>query len=257
MAACAALLGGSHAASAQSGAASLIPNTWDAGGFVIAAPKYEGARDYRVIGFPVAFPAGSGDGWVQFKAPDDVRFRLINLQGLEIGPVAGYRFGRDEEDGRRLRGLGDVDGGLVLGGFAAYRIGAMRAFASFNNAVTGDDTGGLLKFGVEGTTVLPGRISLTGTIGSTWASESYMRSFFGVTAAQSARSTLAAYQPSSGIKDVFTSVSAEIPLDANWTLRGFARYAQLIGDAADSPIVEREGQLSGGLGLTYRFSFGK
>lgn len=250
-------MGATQAAQAQSNVTSFIPTTWDVGGFGFVAPKYEGSREHRVIGFPMAFPAGSGEGWFQFKAPDDVRLRLINLQGLELGPVAGYRFGREEDDSRRLRGLGDIDGGLVVGGFAAYRFGMARAFASYNAAVTGDETGGLLKFGLEGTTTLPGRIGLTATVGATWASDDYMRSFFGVSGVQSARSALAVYQPSSGIKDVFTSLSADIPLDARWTLRAFGRYAQLVGDAANSPIVEREGQLSGGLGLTYRFSFGQ
>lgn len=32
------------------------------------------------------------------------------------------------------------------------------------------------------------------------------------------------------------------------------RYARLIGDAADSPVIETENQLYGGVGLSYKFS---
>ena len=35
------------------------------------------------------------------------------------------------------------------------------------------------------------------------------------------------------------------------------RYARLIGDAADSPIVESENQFYGGAALSYKFSLGR
>jgi outer membrane protein len=252
----AAVLAWGGMANAQGGLPAL-PTTWDVGGLVITAPKYEGSSKHRVMGIPIAIPAGTGDGRLQFKAPDDVRLRLVSLHGFEFGPVAGWRFGRDEDDGNRLRGLGDVDGGLVLGGYAAWRFGPLAAFASYNHQVMSDDTGGLLRFGLEANSSLPGRISLTTTVGATWASEDYMQAFFGVSAFQATRSGLGFYRPEAGIKDVFAGLSAELPLNDRWTLRAFGRYAHLVGDAASSPIVEREGQLSGGLGLTYRVSFGR
>lgn len=243
-------------AQAQSAWPSWLPSEWEAGGIVVTAPKYEGSKNNTVMGVPVIFPAGTPgvDGTVQFKGIDDVRVRLIKFNGFEAGPVAGYRFGREEDDGRRLRGLGDIDGGLVLGGYAAYRIGNLAAFASYNHQATGDETGGLLRFGLEAVTRLQPRFIVTLTGGATWASNDYMRSFFGVTAAQSARSGLVAFAPDSGIKDVFIGLGAEVPLAERWTLRANARYTHLVGDAADSPVVERQGQISGGLGLTYRFS---
>lgn len=231
-----------------------LPTEWNVGGIVITAPRYEGSRDHGVMGVPFVAPAGAGEGRLQFKAPDDVRLRLVSLHGIELGPVAGWRFGRDEDDGRRLRGLGDVDGGLVLGGYAAWRLGPVAAFASFNNGVTGDDTGGLLRFGLEADSRMPRGVRLTTTLGATWASDDYMRAYFGVSSFQAARSGLAAYRAEAGIKDVFGSISAEIPVAERWSLLAFGRYAHLVGDAAASPIVEREAQLSGGLGLTYRFS---
>lgn len=236
-----------------------FPTDWQAGGIVIVAPKYEGSRDHRVIGLPIIAPAGTGEGRVQVKGADDVRIRLVTLHGLEVGAVTGWRFGRDEEDGRRLRGLGDVDGGLALGGYAAYRLGMVSAFAAYSHQATGDETGGLLRFGLESRMPVSGfgRTMLTATVGATWASEDYMRSYFGVSAAQSARSGLAAYDANAGIKDVHVGLSAEIPLAEVWTLRLMGRYARLVGDASDSPIVERQDQLSGGVGLTYRFSLGR
>lgn len=244
-----------HAQSA--GSDWTFPTDWQAGGIVIVAPKYEGSRNYRAIGIPIIAPAGTGEGRVAVKGPDDVRIRLVTLHGLEVGAVTGWRFGRDEDDGRRLRGLGDVDGGLALGGYAAYRFGMVSAFAAYSHQATGDETGGLLRFGLESRMPVSGRMTLTAMAGATWASEDYMKSYFGVSALQSARSGLAAFDANAGIKDVHVGLSAEVPLADLWTLRLMGRYARLVGDASDSPIVESRDQLSGGVGLTYRFSLGR
>jgi outer membrane scaffolding protein for murein synthesis (MipA/OmpV family) len=48
-------------------------------------------------------------------------------------------------------------------------------------------------------------------------------------------------------------LSSDIALDQRWTLKLTGRYSHLVGDAADSPIVETESQFYGGVGLTYRF----
>lgn len=234
-----------------------FPTEWQGGGIVIVAPKYEGSRNYRVIGFPIAAPAGTGESRIQVKSADDVRIRVLSLNGLELGAVTGWRFGRDREDGPRLRGLNDIDDGLALGGYAAYRLGMVSAFASYSHQATGDETGGLLRFGLESEIKLKGAMAVTALVGATWASDDYMRSYFSVTPAQATRSGLAAYSATAGIKDVHVGLSAEIPLAQLWTLRLIGRYARLVGDASDSPIVEQKDQFTGGVGLTYRFSLGR
>lgn len=226
------------------------------GGMAVIAPQYEGAKDYEVVGFPFIAPAGlgTGEGFVQFRGPDDLRFRALSFGGFEAGPLAGWRFDREEDDGDRLEGLGDVDGGFVVGGFAAYRLGSFKPFVSYHHQVSGDDTGGLTRFGLEARVEPAPRFALTGTVGATYADDDYMESFFGVSAEQSAASAagLNVYEADAGIKDVFVGLSSDVPLSEAWTLKVMGRYSRLTGDAADSPIVESEDQLSGGLGLTYR-----
>ncbi|MFN3869427.1 MAG: MipA/OmpV family protein [Hyphomicrobiaceae bacterium] len=224
------------------------------GGMAIVKPKYEGSKDYEVTGVPLIAPSGMGSGLVQFKGLDDLRFRILNSGGFEAGPVAGYRFGRDEGDSARLLGLGDVDGGLVVGGFVAYRMGPISPFVTYNHQVTGDDTGGLARAGIEVKHEFGQRVTATFTGGTTWADDDYMSAYFGVTALQSANSGLARFDAESGFKDVFIGVSADVPLGEQWTLKLMGRYAHLLGDAADSPVVETESQWTGGLGLTYRFT---
>lgn len=236
------------------------------GGMMIVQPKFEGSDEHDVFGVPMIIPRlsdpndtslfGQFRKRVSFKGIDDIRFRAVGLQGFEVGPVAGYRTGRDEDDGDRLRGLGDVDDGLALGGYVGYRIGNLLFDASATTQVTGDDTGVLVRFGAEAETRLSPDLLVTTRLGTTLASDDYAESFFGVSAAQAARSLagLPIYDAGSGLKDVFVDVNAKYDLSQSWVLQVGGRYARLIGDAADSPIIETEDQFTGRIGLGYRFA---
>jgi len=245
-------------AAAQSGSDPFgaFGDRWQVGGLVFVSPKFEGGRSYQVTGFPFVAPVGLGDnGIVQFKGADDVRFRVFQFSGFEFGPVAGYRFGRDEDDAVRLDGLGDIDGGLVLGGFAAYRTGPLAFSVSYHHQATGDDTGGLVRFAAEYGFKPSAGFKLTASLGANYATEDYMTSFFGVNAAQAVN--LPIYSPDAGFKDVYVGATASIDLTDRWTLLLMGRYSRLVGDAADSPIVETENQFYGGAALSYKFNWGR
>ncbi len=231
---------------------------WQVGGFVFVAPKYEGAKDYEVRGAPFIAPTGLDDerSRVQFRGPDDLRFRALEFSGFEVGPLVGWRFDRDDNDAARLRGLGDVDGGLVAGAYAAYHLGPLMPFVSYHHQVTGDDTGGLIRFGAETRVPFASGIAVLATAGASYADDEYMDAYFSVTAAQSAASlaNLDAYDAEAGIKDVYFGLTTDVPLSKDWTLKLSGRYSRLVGDASDSPIVEDENQFFGGLGLSYRFN---
>lgn len=231
-----------------------------AGAFIAVAPKYEGSDQYEAIGVPFIAPSGDGlgNGLVQFRGPDDLRFRLLEWKGFEAGPLVGWRFDREESDGNTLRGLGDVDGGFVAGGYAAYRVGPFMPFVSYHHQVSGDETGGIVRFGAEAKHQLAAWLAVTATAGATYAGEDYMDAYFSITPEQSAasRAGLAVYEADAGIKDVFFGLSGDVPLSDRWTLKVSGRYTRLVGDAAGSPIVESEDQFFGGLGLTYRFGLG-
>jgi outer membrane scaffolding protein for murein synthesis (MipA/OmpV family) len=248
--ACAALLVTLAAgpAAAQS-SPDLFGDRWQVGGFVYVSPSFEGSKSYDTIAFPFIAPAGLGnDGFFQIKGVDDVRLRLFQSGAFEFGPLAGYRFGRDADDVSNVPGLDDVDGGLVLGAFATYRTGPLAFSVSYHHQVTGDDTGGLVRFGVEHTSRLSKAVKLTAGIGTNYATQEYMTAFFGVPGA---------YDPDAGFKDIYVGATATIDLSDRWALHLIGRYAHLIGDAADSPIVETESQLYGGLALSYKFDWAR
>jgi outer membrane scaffolding protein for murein synthesis (MipA/OmpV family) len=227
---------------------SLFGDRWQAGGLVYVSPSFEGSKSYEAIAFPYVAPAGVGtEGVVQIKGADDVRLRLFETRGLEFGPLAGYRFGRDGDDVSNVPNLDDVDGGLVLGAFATYRTGPLALSVSYHHQVTGDDTGGLVRFGIEHARRLAPGVKLTAGIGANYATEGYMEAFFAAPG----------YAPDAGFKDVHVGATAAIDLSDRWSLLLIGRYARLIGDAADSPIVETENQLYGGLAVSYKFNWSR
>lgn len=226
------------------------------GGAVGFRPKYEGSDEYEAIGFPIIFPKfgdSSEPSRVKFRGLDDVRYAVIRYNGFEAGPLGGYNFGRDQDDANLLRGLGDVDGGVVLGGFVGVRLWEILFDASYHHQVSGDDTGYQIRFGAEVEEYVAPGVKLVGRVGTTLASDDYMDAYFSITPAQSAASFagLPVYNASSGIKDVHLALGAKIDLDDRWALRIGGKYSRLVGDAADSPITQSKDQFSGSIGVTY------
>ena len=95
-----------------------------------------------------------------------------------------------------------------------------------------------------------------GSVGSTWASEDYMSSYFGIDAADAARSGLDQFSADEGFKDVSFGGVLTYRLFERLSVSGIASYTRLIDDAADSPVVDDvgdENQFFGGALVNYRF----
>ncbi len=238
------------------------------GGAAIVKPKYEGSDEFETIPIPIIVPKFSetveenGSAItevrkrVNFRGLDEIRIRVLGGERFHAGAVTGYITKRDQDDGRLLRGLGDIDGGLVAGAYTGFTLGAFQFDATMLEKVTGDDSGPEFRFGVETTQQITERTRIVARVGTTFASDDYMQTYFGVTPAQSRNSKagLAAYTPDAGIKDVFFEIGGTMDLSDRWLLKAGGRYGRLLGDAADSPVVATENQFSGVLGLGYRFN---
>lgn len=227
-------------------------NSLKVGGIMVVKPKYEGSDEYDVIGAPYILPSFSGGpGWfsrVSARGLDDVRFNLLDRDGFVAGPLGGYTFGRDEDDGDLLEGLGDIDGGVVAGGFVGYRFGPVLFDASYHHFFD-DSEGYQIRFGAEVERPVSERVVLKGRVGATYADENYMRTYFGVSGSQ----LFDDFDAEAGFKDVHVQVGIEADLSDRWSARASLRYSHLLGDAGDSPITESEDQFLGMLGIAYRF----
>jgi outer membrane scaffolding protein for murein synthesis (MipA/OmpV family) len=91
---------------------------------------------------------------------------------------------------------------------------------------------------------------------ATWADSRYNETYFGIDANNAIRSGFDTYDAKGGIKDVGVSVNVTYMWTENWGVTGVLGVTQLVGDAADSPIVEDAGSATQGLavlGVTYSF----
>ena len=228
---------------------------FQAGAAAIVSPKYEGGKRYEVIAVPFAFPGGKGgDDDLTFNDIDSVQYRFVKSGPFEAGVLGGLWLGRSDSDSARLAGLGDIDAGLVLGGFGAYNLGPVKFTASYHRQVT-DDVGGLVRLRADATLpVSPGLKFLAG-IGTNYADDAYMREHFGVDPAQAARSgaRLGVFDANAGFKNVFAGAGFEYEFSERWTAKLYGEYSRLTGDAADSPVIETKDQFSGLFAITYQF----
>lgn len=225
---------------------------------VAVMPEYEGSKDYKTEAMPninlfygdVLFLTGMSAG------ANLLRFKTGQGVVLTAGPLLSLRRGRDQDDNEALNGLGDIDTGLDAGGFVRFRMRGWRASIEVRQNVTDSDEGAMVKLSAGHGIPLGQKSKLRINLETTWASSDYMETFFGIDAAQSARSGIAEYGAGSGLKDTGASIMADYAIARNWA--GFAtiRYKRLLGDAADSPIVANLGsrnQTSAGVGIKYRF----
>lgn len=229
--------------------------SFELGAGAFLGPDYEGSDDYEVR--PVPIVEIDWNDRVFLSARRGVGVYALRDREASVGGAVGWQFGRDEDDNEALAGLGDVDGSPVARLFGDYAPGAFGVGLEIVQDL-GD--------GHEGATVTAdafwrraptdGGLVLRLGPSVTWASEDYMTSFFGIDAAQAARSAYTPYAAEAGLKEASVSALAAYPLTDRLWLGGRASLGRLLGDAADSPIVDREGsarQASVGLTLNYRF----
>lgn len=262
--ACALAMAAAAPASAG-GADGILPagTTIALGAQAVVQPKYEGGKDYEVIVVPtIKFGPGSSPFGsriqVDFQSLQDVGIGVLNVRNFSAGPALGYRFDREEDDGRLLRGLGDVDGGLLVGGFVRYDFKPAYIRASYLTQVTGDENaGGVFRIQGGADYRLDPRLFVKTFAAVEFGDDDYMQTYFGVTAAQSARSGLRAFNAEAGAKSFHLGLTADYEVFPTWTLTAGVEYVRLLGDAADSPVVEEENQVIGRIGLSKSFTLGQ
>lgn len=224
---------------------------WDVmvGAGAIYAPKFEGSDEFEIIPVPL-ISATFGRVTVD---PDGLTVNVLESNGFKFTLNGGYEFGggRKESDSRHLRGLGDVDAGAIVGGQLSYEMGPMEFYAKVDKTIGGSES----LLGEVGANVSHhvDRFILSAGASATFADDNHMDSYFGVTAAQSARSGLRQYDASAGLKRFDLEASVTYMATENWFVTGQAGVGFLTGDAKDSPIVQDHVQPSAMLLVGYKF----
>lgn len=218
---------------------------------VMTGPEYPGSEEYDVTPLPlINFEWGD---FLFVNSYEGLGVNLTDSPDYRFGVGLSPDFGRDDDDGDRLRGMGDVDPTAQLRLFGETRVGLVKLEGDIEHDILSGHEGTLASGGVK--FARPFGESLFASIGPelTWASEDYMQSYFGVTPAQSLRSGNARYTPDSGFRDISLNAMAAYRFDKSWSGTLFGGYGRLLDEAADSPVVETGNQFRLGTGLSYRF----
>lgn len=222
------------------------------GAGVQVRPDYPGAKNYEV------WPTG----FVTLHYLDLPGFGVVKNartveQGWSFGPSFNLQSKRKTSDYPELFGLNDIDMTFELGAKVGYTFDWIRPWVAARYGLGGHS-------GIVGETGLdfifrPSEV-FQWSVGprASFANRDYMQTYFGITPAEAALSgTLAAYSPGGGFKGVGAELNARYEFAPQWAVRGEFIYERLIGDAADSPIVQQVGsanQYTAKLGLTYMFN---
>jgi len=229
--------------------------TITAGLGLAVVPDYEGSEDSKgapVLYFKSHWASGQ---FVQFLGTT-LMGNVIPSNTWQLGPLLRYRAARDDVKNNKVDDMDKVDAAWELGGFAGFQYNHWNARVDAAQDVADGHDGFLLTLTGGYTIPLPPAASVTLNLSTTYADQDYMQAYFGVDAADAARSGLKRYDADAGFKDVAGTVLATYRFTPNWGLMAALRFTRLLGDAADSPVVDDQGsasQMLGAVAATYTF----
>jgi outer membrane protein len=220
----------------------------EVGAGAVLRPAYEGASEYEVSPFPVVTLH-----YLWLPGLGEVK-GYTRRDGFSFGPSFRYVRERDSGDYSELTGLQNVAAAYEIGGRVAYTFGVLRAHASLRRGIGGHE--GLVGEAGLDLTINPDAVTeINFGPRISYADVAYMRTYLGVTQAESLTSGLATYDPGGGIKGAGVEFGSRYAFTPQWSLLGALTYERLVGAAADSPIAQAGdlNQFTARLGLSYRF----
>jgi outer membrane scaffolding protein for murein synthesis (MipA/OmpV family) len=233
--------------------------SFNVGGGAMYRPDYEGSDDYEVRGLPVI---GINYRDIFMLRGGALMLDMVQLSGTGVaenfsfGPLVKFDQGREADDNPILRNLGDIDQGALAGVFVGYELGPVALELTVAQDATSRYEGLIAEiqagYGFMLTQRLRGQIQVS----STWTNDDYTQAYFGITRDQARASGLREFTAEAGVKDAGASLSLNYLLTEHWRVTGRLAYRRLLGDAADSPLVEDEGsasQASAALLVSYQF----
>ena len=230
---------------------------------VLHSPTYLGSRDYRTRVLPGLFlrygrfAVTTASGFVTRSNDEVIRgvsAELVQRDHLRVTLSARLDGGRDPDADDFLRGLDRIRP-TVRARLAALRRfdSGLRLGVALSPDVLGHDGGTLADASVGYEWFLMPGLRANGGVGITVADQRYMRSYFGVSAAESMRSGHAEYAPGAGLRDVGMSFGLRADLGPRWVGYANAGVLRLLGPTLDSPLTRGRSGWSASMGLAWRF----
>ena len=221
-------------------------------------PDFVGSKNGKLMPIPIFSirRAGSID---QFRGPrDSASIALLDVGNFRAGPAFKYVASRKSDKYSELTGLGDVKAAYEVGGFVEYYpVDWLRLRSELRQGV-GGHTGTVADISADVIVPLIQRLTISAGPRFTWKSTNATSPYFVVDAAQALASGLPMYDAKGGAHSVGFGSQISYRIDPQWEVHGYVEYEKLLGDSADSPLVELRGssnQTTVGIGASYSFDF--
>ena len=221
------------------------------GGGIGSGPRFQGANTDRTRFDPLIEILY---GRTLSFGLNGLAWNAINTDHFRAGPVLGFQGGRRDNADPHLYGLGDIHSSLTGGVFANYRVGPFNVGATIRQSIThsGNGLSGLAHLDYLIRMPLMRTFIVLGP-DFEFANSQYNQTWFGITPTQSFDSGLPVFTPRGGVKDVGIHGTVTHFFTQHVLIRGLVSFKDIVGDAANSPIVEDRHQVHFGVGLAYHF----
>ena len=219
------------------------------GGGLRVNPDWDGSQKYILAPFPIV-------GLKFLRSP--LTGQPSSDIGFGLAPSVRLLSKRSFDRASPLFGLPDVGTAFEAGLTVDYTDTWFRGFVSARQGMGGHH-GQVFDLGLDGIVRPMPKLKLEAGPRLSLATAEYMRTYFGVSAADSARTGIAAYDPKGGVRAYGLGGVATWEIDKNWFVRADAAWNRLSDEATRSPVIRRAGardQFTAGLGIAYRFGTG-
>jgi outer membrane scaffolding protein for murein synthesis (MipA/OmpV family) len=228
------------------------------GGGAAYAPRYAGSKDYRatpVIEASVLFKNGFFADTAQ-----GIGYRLKFSDSFYATAALGLDPGRKDKDdvarpgSDHLRGMGDIKATALANVGLGYRFGDRVDVAVLLSKPLGHSDYGMSAHLVGHVLAWRGSsdsIDLSGTLDA--GNRDYNQTYFGVSAAQAARTRFEAFKPGSGLYAASASATWTHQFNAHWFSRASLGATRYLHEVGRSPIVQERTNYLAAVSLAYRF----
>jgi outer membrane scaffolding protein for murein synthesis (MipA/OmpV family) len=199
-------------------------------------PKYKGSSQHEISGYPFIDIKYKRILFLNFR--EGLGINILHAPNFRVGAAFNFYGSRNEDDSTYLQGFQDVEAGLETGVFGFISSGNFSTRLQFRKDISDNHEGYLFYGRFIYKAVESRKLMVNLNIKTTYASDSYMKTYFGVTTSQASASGLKAFNANGGIKDVGAGTNLIYPFDKYWSLIAIANYTRLLKDAANSPLVE-------------------
>lgn len=203
-------------------------------------PRYQGADHKELVAVPLleyhwdngVFIGGDNNALLGYQAAAGA--------DLQYGVAISADDGRRQSHAHELNAMGNVKRTPISVAFISHAITPrLSVNSSIGYGAGNDRKGGWAKLGAAYLVPINDSTSLSFTAGASVANGNYMQTYFGVDAAQAARSGRAQNTQSGGWRDATVGVRLAVRINRDWSMLAALSNTTLSSAARDSALVRQ------------------